>query len=227
MKDIKSHTRIIDSITGPHEKKLLVWIAERLPTWVTPNMMTGLGVLGAVIIFLGYILCNIHPAFLWLASFGFFVNWFGDSLDGTIARVRDIQRPKFGFFIDHTVDSFNIVLLFLGIGFSPFVHFSLAMIALIGYMQLSILVYIRTAVKGEFKISYGLLGATEARILAIMANTLVFFLGNPIFVLLGYTLSAYDLFASFVAILLFSMFFASSYTQAREIAALEKENKLN
>ena len=222
MKDIKSHQRILDSITGPHEKKLLVWIAQRLPAWVTPDIMTALGVLGALIIFLGYVLSNIHPAYLWLASFGFVVNWFGDSLDGTLARVRDIQRPLYGFFIDHTIDSFSIVMLFIGIGFSPFVHFNIALMALIGYMQLSILVYIRTCVKGEFKISYGVLGATEGRILAILANTVVFFVGNPVYPLFGYSLSAYDLFAIFVAILLFSIFFSSAYTQAREILEMEK-----
>lgn len=222
MKDIKSHQRIIDSITGPHEKKLLVWLAQRLPTWVTPDMMTVLGVFGAIIIFLGYVLSNIHPAYLWLASFGFFVNWFGDSLDGTLARVRNIQRPHYGFFIDHTIDSFSIVLLFFGIGFSPFVRFDFALIALIGYMQLSILVYIRTCVKGEFKISYGLLGATEGRILAILANIIVYFIGNPIYPIFGYPFSAYDLFALFVAILLFSIFFSSAYTQSREILDMEK-----
>jgi len=222
MKDIKSHTRIIDSITGPYEKPLLIWLAKRLPAWATPDIMTGLGIVGAVIIFLGYLLSNLNPAYLWLASFGFIVNWFGDSLDGTLARVRDIQRPKYGFYIDHTVDSFNIVLLFVGIGFSPFVRFDLASMALVGYLLLSILVYIRTAVKGEFKISYGKLGATEARIIVILANTLIFFIGNPAIQIIGVSLTVYDLIVLFATVLLFSMFFISAVVQAREIAELDR-----
>jgi len=221
MKDIKSHTRIIDSLTGKYEKPLLIWLAARQPVWVTPDTMTGLGVIGAIIIFLGYVLTNYHPAFLWLASFGFILNWYGDSLDGTLARYRDIQRPIFGFYIDHTIDAFNIVLLFLGIGFSPLVRFDLACVALVGYMLISVLVYIRTCVKGEFKISYGKLGATEARMIAIFVNTLVFFVGNPALNILGVSLTVFDLFAVVAIVLLFGMSISTTIVQARELSGID------
>ena len=160
----------------------------------------------------------MNPAFLWLASLGFVINWYGDSLDGTIARFRRQERPVYGFFIDHTVDAISEVLVFLGLGLSPYVRFDLACLALIGYLLLSVLVYVRTCVKGEFVISYGKLGPTEARLIAIGANTLVFFVGNPHWTLFGLTRSVYDWFVMGIVVLLFGIFLSSTISQALRLA---------
>jgi archaetidylinositol phosphate synthase len=166
-------------------------------------------------------LTNKNVYFLWLACFGFFVNWFGDSLDGTLARYRKIERPKYGFFIDHVVDAYNEVLVFLGLAVSPFVHFELASLALVGYLLLSILVYITTCVMGEFRISYGKLGPTEARLIAVSANILVFFVGNPKIKLLGVTTTIYDWVAIFVIGLLAIILTTTTISRARTLSRLD------
>jgi archaetidylinositol phosphate synthase len=221
MSDIEKHLRVLDTFTGPVEKPILIWLAARMPTWVTPDLLTAVGTLGSMIIFVSYWLTNKNVYFLWLACFGFFVNWFGDSLDGTLARYRKIERPKYGFFIDHVVDAYNEVLVFLGLAVSPFVHFELASLALVGYLLLSILVYITTCVMGEFRISYGKLGPTEARLIAVSANILVFFVGNPKIKLLGVTTTIYDWVAIFVIGLLAIILTTTTISRARTLSRLD------
>jgi archaetidylinositol phosphate synthase len=157
---------------------------------------------------------------LWLASLGLVINWFGDSLDGTLARFRKIERPKYGFFIDHTVDAVSTLLVVFGLGLSPYVRFEIACLALIGYLLMSVFVYIRTCVEGVFKISYGRFGPTEVRLIVIIANTIIYFLGNPTVTLPLGVLSIYDLIAAIVAIILTVIFLVSTVRQARELAKL-------
>jgi len=223
--DIKNHTRILNTLTSSVEKQLLRWLAERVPPWVTPDMLTIFGVFGAFVVFIGYTLCNLHPAYLWLATLGFILNWFGDSLDGTLARTRHIERPVYGFYVDHATDAFVEILLFLGLGLSPFVRFEIACLALIGYFLLSILVYIRTSVRGEFTISYGRLGPTEARLIAIFGNILVFFFGNPQIKLFTISLTVYDWIASFVVVLLAAISISTAFRQARLLAEMDPPKK--
>ena len=184
--------------------------------------MTGTGVLGSLTIFAGFWLSNLDHNYLWLASFGFVVNWFGDSLDGTVARYRKIQKPKYGFFIDHTVDALSTVLIFIGLGVSPYMRFEIASLALIGYLLMSILVYIRTCVNGEFKISYAKMGPTEMRAIAILANTLVYATGNPKIPLVFTKLTVYDLIGSVIAVLLIIVFVISTLRQANELSQYDQ-----
>ena len=165
--------RIQTSFLNAVEKKALVWLAERQPRWVTSDMLTVVGFLGAVIIAVGFILSNVNVNFLWLASFGFVVNWYGDSLDGTLARVRNTQRPVYGFYIDHTTDAINEVLMFLGAGMTPFMHFGLAAVILVIYLMLTLNVTMNAHLKGEFRLTYAKLGPTEFRLICILANVLI------------------------------------------------------
>lgn len=167
----KQAARIQTSILNPLEKKALVWMAERMPSWVTSDMLTFVGFLGACIIATGYALSNLDLRWLWLASFGFLVNWFGDSLDGSLARVRNTQRKTYGFYIDHNVDVINETIMFVGVGTSPLVNMSFAMLALVAYFMLSIYVYIDCHLKGEMRLTYGGLGPTEFRLLTVIVNT--------------------------------------------------------
>ena len=114
-KDIRKHKRILDTFTGPLERPLLQWLAARQPAWVTPDMLTAVSIVGAVIIFISFILTNYSKHYLWLATLGFIINWYGDSLDGTLARFRHIERPIYGFYLDHTADAFVEMLIFLGL----------------------------------------------------------------------------------------------------------------
>lgn len=165
--------RIQTSILNAVEKKVLVWLAQRQPKWMTSDILTYIGTFGAVIIAAGYILASVNINFLWLSSFGFVINWYGDSLDGTLARVRNRQRPIYGYYIDHTVDCINEFMIFIGIGLSGLMHLELALMILAVYFMLTINVSINAHLKKEFCLTYARLGPTEFRIIAIIANTLL------------------------------------------------------
>lgn len=218
MAEPKPHQRVNDILLGPLERPALRWLAAHMPPWVTPDLLTAIGTIGAAIIFFSYWLSNAHAAFLWLASLGLVVNWFGDSLDGTLARFRKIERPKYGFFIDHTVDAFNEMLIVLGLGLSPYVTFNVAAMALIGYLMMSVFVYVRTYVEGVFQISYGKFGPTELRVIIILLNTLMFFIGAPTVTLPFAVLTLYDLLVAAIAVILIVLFVASSLKHARLLA---------
>lgn len=175
MGEKKQSVRIQTSILNAAEKKALVWLANRMPSWVNSDMLTAIGSFGALIVCIGYALTNININFLWLASFGFVVNWFGDSLDGTLARVRNRQRPRYGFFLDHNVDCINEVLIFTGLGSSCLMDFRLALFILVAYLLLSICVFINAHLKGEFKLTYAKMGPTEFRLIAIVMNFLLLY----------------------------------------------------
>jgi phosphatidylglycerophosphate synthase len=217
MEDIKDHRRVNDILLGPIERPALQWLVARQPAWMNPDILTVIGASGALITFFGYWLTNYNPSFLWLASLGFFINWYGDSLDGTLARYRKIQRPRYGYFIDHTVDALTQVTIFLGLGLSPYLRFDVACLTLIGYLLLSIMVYVRTAVAGVFRISYARIGPTEMRMIAVLTNTFVFFFGNPLVRLPFGELSVYDLVGASLAIGLLLVFLISMIVVAREL----------
>ncbi len=217
------HERVNDILLGPLERPALKWLAEHSPSWMTPDTYTGIGVLGGIIILVGYILSRFHPGFFWLATFGFLVNWYGDSMDGTLARFRHIERPIFGFYIDHLTDAVTQVIVFIGIGLSPYIHFNVAMLTLVAYLLMSVLVYIRTCVVSEFKISYGKLGPTEARLLAVLLNTAMFFFGWQLWRLdlgpLGsLMINPYDLYVAGIGLLLLYFFSTTAITETIHLA---------
>ncbi len=135
MPEVEKHERIHNMLLGPLERPALQWLSAHVPRWMDPDVLTFIGILGSLITLAGYWLTNFKSGFLWLATFGFVVNWFGDSLDGTVARFRGIERPKYGYFVDHTVDAFSQVLVFAGLGLSPYVRLEIACLALIGYIE--------------------------------------------------------------------------------------------
>lgn len=214
MPEVEKHKRVHDMLLGPLERPALQWLAARQPAWVSPDTLTGIGIVGSFLIFFGYWLTNRDPAFLWLASIGFVVNWYGDSLDGTLARYRKIERPKYGFFVDHTVDSFSMAIIFVGLGLSVYVRLDLAALACIGYLLMSILSYVAAFVSGEFKISYARIGPTEMRVIAILANIGIFFFGNPDVSIGTVELSVFDLIIAIIAAALFLVFTYSTITEA-------------
>ena len=221
---IEKHERVNDILLGPLERPALQWLSAHMPAWVTPDICTAIGILGALVTSIGYILSNTDRNYFWLASFGFLVNWLGDSLDGNLARYRHIERPKYGFYIDHTTDTFSQAVIFLGLGLSPYISFNVACMALISYYMLAILVYVRTCVVGEFKISFGKLGPTEIRVIAILLNTAMYFIGlkSVEWSLANNQLvfSVYDIAVLMIAIILFSFFFNTAWKEARSLSRL-------
>lgn len=227
MSKIKKHRRVNDILLGPLERPAIDWLVRHLPKWVTPDHLTFLGFIASTLIGISYWLTNRNSAFLFLASFGFVLNWFGDSLDGNLARFRQIQRPKYGFFIDHTIDTISEVIIFLSLGLSPYVDFKIASMALIGYLCMANLVYITTAVSGQFKISYGSLGPTEVRVIAILTNTALYYLGSPKISILSLPpLTYYDLVLILVTILLFFFFFFTVITRGIKLERKDRKRLL-
>lgn len=221
MADEQTHQRINDILLGPLERPALRWLAAHMPAWATPDTLTVVGIVGSFMIFFGFALSGLARNWLWVAILGFVVNWFGDSLDGTVARYRKIERPKYGYFVDHIVDAFSQVLVFTGLGLSPYVRFDVAVLALVGYMLMSVLIYVRTNVVGVFQISYAKLGPTEMRVLAILVSLAFYAFPAPRFNLAGLSLSLYDLVIAAIAALLFLFFLGSAISQARELAQLD------
>jgi phosphatidylglycerophosphate synthase len=214
-----NHTRTNDILLGPLERPALNWLASHSPSWATPDIYTGIGIIGGFTILIGYILSRFHPGFFWLSTLGFILNWFGDSLDGTLARHRHIERPIYGFYIDHVTDAIVEVMVFLGLALSPYIHFEVAMLSLVAYLLMSVLVYVRTCVVSDFKISYGKLGPTEARFLAILLNIAMFTFGElrwPVEIgnLGSFVINPYDLFVGAIGLLIFYFFFSTSIQEA-------------
>jgi phosphatidylglycerophosphate synthase len=220
----KKHTRVNDILLGPLERPALQYFAKHAPAWATPDTMTLIGILGALMIAGGYILTRFDDAWLWLSSFGLVVNWYGDSMDGTLARYRKIERPNYGYYVDHVVDVFNLFLMVIGLGLSPLVRFDIAAITLIGYLMMGTHVFLRTYVDDVFKISYGKLGPTEVRVLIIIANTLVFFLGNPEynFSFVNVPLSLFDLCVGTLGGLFLIFFAVEAIKFGRHLAKIGK-----
>jgi archaetidylinositol phosphate synthase len=214
MSDIEKHKRVHDMLLGPLERPALQWLSTRMPAWINPDILTLIGVVGSIMIFTGYALTNSASGYLWLASAGFVVNWFGDSLDGTLARFRKIERPRYGFFVDHTVDSFSMVLIFVGLGISAYVRLEIALVACIGYLLMSILAYVGAFVSGEFKISYAKIGPTELRVLVILVNTWIYFSGNQVLTVGGVSITVFDLILSVIGLLLMAFFTVNTTVQA-------------
>ena len=221
----KKAERIQTSFLNGIEKKALVWLAARQPKWMVSDMLTFIGTLGAIVIAAGYILSSQSIHFLWLSSLGFIINWYGDSLDGTLARVRDMQRPIYGYYLDHTVDCINEAFMFLGVGLSPLMNLPLALMILVVYLFLTINVSVNAHLKGEFKLTYLKLGPTEFRVFAILVNTL-FILVRPLrdfskqMDILGHPaeLRALDVAGIIVLVLLVAIYLITIITDARAYA---------
>jgi archaetidylinositol phosphate synthase len=169
----------------PFETPALRWLAARTPNWMTPNILTAIGFLGAVGTFTSYALSADHPALLWLANAGLVINWFGDSLDGTLARYRGIERPRYGFYLDNAIDVPEQLFLALGLALSGIFRVELALFGLIVFYMMSILTLIRAKTVGEFTLAYVGLGTTELRLLIAVINALVFFFPPEPFNVLG------------------------------------------
>jgi len=188
--EFRAAQRVNQSLTASVEKRALVWMAERAPRWVTSDRLTLLG-LGAQV---GAGLCY------WLARYDrdglvgvilcIVLNWLGDSLDGTLARVRGQQRPRYGFYVDHMVDIFGSVALMCGLGASGLLHWQTAIAMLLAFLILSSESYLATYTLERFHLSQGVFGPTEIRILLI-AGTLAL-LRSPYATLFGHRLLLFD-----------------------------------
>lgn len=214
-------TREPNFLLARAEKRALTAIARRLPRWVLPDDLTALGVASAVGICAAYVLSNESSTWLWVASALLVVHWFGDSLDGTLARVRQIQRPRYGYYLDHLVDAVSTAAIGIGLGLSPHMLLSVGALVVVAYLVLSINVYLESQALGRFSIGYGLFGPTELRLVLICLNTALALGAGLHFTLFGTGLSALDLVGLAVAGMMVVLLVGRARRNLRELAEAE------
>jgi phosphatidylglycerophosphate synthase len=157
------------------EKRLLIWMARRTPAAISPDLLTALGFGAQICAGLAYALAAWDARALWLVNLFLVLNWLGDSLDGTLARVRNQQRPRYGFYVDHIADTIGAFALMAGLGVSGYLHWPVAAAMLVCFYALSIESYLTTYTLGRFHLSHGWFGPTELRILLALGNATAYF----------------------------------------------------
>jgi phosphatidylglycerophosphate synthase len=202
----RSAQRIQESITAHLERKALLWISVRLPLWVTSDQLTCLGLAGMFFGWASYFLARWYRAGFLLATLALALNWFGDSLDGTLARVRNQQRPRYGFYVDHAIDSIGAVLLMSGLAASLCLDWKIAAAMLVGFLLLSIESYLASYTLGVFHLSFWKFGATEIRILLALGNAVLWV--NPQVKVFG-SFRLFDFGGMVASALMLGMFVAS------------------
>lgn len=171
---MRPQTRVNRAVTAAAEKRLLIWMAERLPGWVHADLLTLLAIAAMALAGAGFALARLDNRALLLVVLGLALNWFGDSLDGTLARVRRVERPRYGYYVDHALDMAGITMLMAGLAASGFMTPMVAMAVLVGYLLLAGEVFLSTSVDGVFRMSMAGVGPTELRIV-LAAGALALF----------------------------------------------------
>ncbi|MCL2660439.1 MAG: CDP-alcohol phosphatidyltransferase family protein [Acidobacteriaceae bacterium] len=216
-----SAVRVNRSLTAQLERRALEWMARRAPRWLTSDQLTALGLLAQVAAGISFALARYHRLFLLLVIACIALNWLGDSLDGTLARVRVQQRPRYGFYVDHMVDIFGAVALMTGLGFSGFLHWQTALAMLIAFLVLSAESYLATYTLARFHMSQGFFGPTEIRIFLIIGVAAL--MRSPYATAFGYRMLLFDLGGVIAAV---SMFVMAVVSAARHTAELYREEPL-
>lgn len=183
-------TRVAINPLASLERRCLIWMAGRLPRWVTSDGLTALALAAMALTGLSYALSPGHPGALVMAIVGLALNWFGDSLDGTVARVRRQQRPRYGFYVDHVVDCFGVLFVLAGLAWSGYMTPFIAMALLIAYFMLSIEIYLATYCLTVFRLSFWGVGPTELRL--VLAAGTVALLSDPKVAIFGQHFRLFD-----------------------------------
>ena len=170
MTEFRNATRSLASVLTPIEKRVLLWMAVRLPRRVNSDHLTVLALTAMLLAGLSYWLARVTNIGLVLAVAGLAINWFGDSLDGTLARVRRHQRPRYGFYVDHVVDAVGAVFLLGGLALSGYMSPLVALALLVAYLLLLVETFLATYTLGTFTMSYLKIGPTELRLLLALGN---------------------------------------------------------
>jgi phosphatidylglycerophosphate synthase len=189
----RRHRRTARFLVARFEGWILPRIARRLPGWVLPDHLTLLGLIAATGIAAAYLASNRDPRWLWGANALLVVHWLADSLDGTLARVRRIERPHYGYYLDHLSDAYATFAIGLGLGLSPYLLLAVGLAVVTAYLVLSINVYLETYVFEEFRFGYGGVGPTEVRILLIALNVVAMGARGLPFNLFGIGMTVFDL----------------------------------
>jgi phosphatidylglycerophosphate synthase len=212
--------RIQRNLLAEGERRLIAWMCPRLPAWFTPDRLTTIALVAAFAIGAGYALSNLDPAWLILSIAGYFVHWFGDSFDGSIARYRKIERPRFGYFIDHSADGIAVLLMLGGIGVSPYLRVDVAMFTVVAYLLLAVHTFLLAKVQGDFPLSHMGAGPTELRLILIALTIAMGWLGPDEGRVAGF--NAFDMVFAAVAVVLIAIFVVQTLKVGRKLAAADR-----
>jgi archaetidylinositol phosphate synthase len=218
----KNATRVQVSLVTAAEKRVLAWLAAHMPEWVGSDHLTLLGFAAQVMVGVSYALARYNRQWLLWGILFLAVNWFGDSLDGTVARFRNRQRPRYGFYVDHVIDAIGSTVLMVGLAVSGYMTPLVAMALLVAFLLLAIEVYLATYTIGSFHLSFFNLGPTEGRIILAMGN-LALYVRGPWSHLAGHTFLLFDLGAVAATVGMGIMFF---YATIRHSVQLYREERL-
>lgn len=213
--------RVNRALTANMERKALEWMARRAPRWVSSDRLTALGFAAQIAAGGCYALARMDRRWLLGVIACLALNWLGDSLDGTLARVRGQQRPRYGFYVDHMVDVLGAVALMGGLALSGFVHWQLAMAMLLGFLLLSAESYLATYTLARFQLSQGIFGPTEVRLLLVAGNLAL--LHSPYSHLFGHTWLLFDVGGAIAAV---CMFATTIWQAAKHATQLYREEPL-
>lgn len=173
----KNADRVQVSLVTAAEKRVLTWLAAHMPAWVGSDHLTLLGFAAQIMVGVSYALSRYHRQWLLWGILFLAVNWFGDSLDGTLARFRNRQRPRYGFYVDHVIDAAGSTVLMVGLALSGYMTPLVAMALLVAFLLLAIEVYLATYTTGSFHLSFFNLGPTEVRIILAIGNVALYIRG--------------------------------------------------
>ncbi len=216
--------RELAGLTAGMEKRLLAWLAERLPAWVCPDHLTALGLAAMILGGAAYAASGRYPSLLWAVNLALVLNWFGDSLDGTLARHRGRLRPRYGFYVDHVADVFGALFLVGGLALSGHMAAGVAWGLLVAYLVFSVNLYLATYTLGRFKMSYGPVGGTELRLILAAANLAL--LAWPTVLLFGRRVRLSDVFGLLATAGLSGTLLKSVADTTRELHHLERRGRV-
>ncbi len=213
--------RVNDIALGRFERWALPRMAGALPAWISPDHLTLVALVAALAGAGAYMATWRDLDWLWAANAALVLHWWGDSLDGTLARVRNIRRERYGFYVDHQCDAISVVALFIGLGASPLMEIEIALGVLIALLLVMLLVGFVAIARDEFKISFARIGPTEARIYLIACNTAVWWFDNPGADVLSRRFTLFDGlgFAGIAGLL--GTYIGTSLIERRKLAALD------
>ena len=211
-------------LSGP-ENLALAWLAPRVPAWVTPDQLTWLGFGGAVVAFIGYLLAPGQAAWLWVVNAGLILNWLGDSLDGKVARLQGIERPRYGFFFDQSIDVAGQFLFALGLGLSGYVRLDIAALGLAAYLMMTVQSLLRAEVTRVFHLATGGMGLTEVRCLFLVANAVFYFIPPRPFEMAGMTVTYADFFGVVWIVVNVGLYVLTMIAELKKLAVEEPRRR--
>jgi phosphatidylglycerophosphate synthase len=212
--------RVQRNILAAAERRVLDRLCVAMPPWITPDRLTAIGMAGSLMVFAGYVLSGWGAAWLVVSLVGYGVQWFGDSMDGSLARFRQIERPAYGYFLDHSCDGITVVLILGGLGLSPYIRLDVALLSLCGYLLLSVHAFLGAKVTNQLNLTYLAAGPTELRLM-LMGLTIAMMALDPEAGAIG-PASGFDVFVGSVAAILFALFLVHTARVARQLSLAGK-----